>query len=584
MTEERQKRESSWRVLKKFFKYLKNYTWYALFLLMGIFLTSAVTIASPYLLKVIVDEALPGQNFSQLLNILIIWVSIIGLTSVASYYVEYLREWLRVNIAVDIRETIFAHLLSLPVSYFKENDFGDILHKINDEVDEIENVLTGEVFRFIESAFLLLGIVVGLNYLSTSLLLIALTITPLFALNFIIFKPRYEKQSEDIQNKEAGLFHFFTDRLDKIGLIKVFHAKHFEQHALRTKTRQLIEARLGRARTSSVFTVVSAFLVYFGPVTILFAGGRQVIAGTMTIGTLIASFQYLSQIFYPIADLTESQMDFTRAMVSMRRINTLLEEPQERTGGQSVQLIGNHSQRIEFRHVDYYKNDNHILKDLSLQLNLGKKYALIGHSGSGKTTLLELLFQFYTPDSGSIQFNGLDIKDYDLEEWRRQFVLVSQGRQLLDETIDNNIRYGAVGKNGHRDTQEEAKHISQLTPVLGNELLQNLGHSAKRLSGGEAQRIAIARAILKKTQVILLDESTSAIDAQAEKQIINYLTDIWHDKTVLLVSHRLSTIMFMDEIICMDNGLVVERGSYKEIVAKQGIGWELLKHQLTEST
>lgn len=570
-------------MLRKFFKYLKNYIWYAILLLLGLFLSSAITIVSPYMLKIIVDETLPGQNLSELISLLAIWTGVIALSSTAGYYVEYLREWLRVNISLDIRETIFAHLLSLPMDFFKENDFGDILFKINNEVDEIENVLTGEFFRFLESCFLLLGLIGGLTYLSGKLLLISILVIPLFALNYILFKPRYERQSEDIQQKESGLFHFFTDRLNKIGLIKVFHSRHFEQKVLKDKAKVLIKARMSRAKTSSIFALGSSFLVYFGPVVILFVGGRDVIAGTMTIGTLIASFQYLTQIFYPIADLTESQMDLTRAMVSMRRINVLLDEPAERQGGAAIALNEKGRKYIEFKGVDYVKNDNHILKDLSLELELGKKYALIGHSGSGKSTLLELLFQYYEPNSGSIEINGCDIKKYNLEEWRKQFVLISQGQQLLDESIEHNIKYGAVGLNGSRNVQSEDHQISQLTPVLGHELLQSLDQSIKRLSGGEAQRIAIARAILKKTSIILMDESTSAIDARAEKEIISYLSKIWTDKTIVLVSHRLSTIKFMDEIIFMDKGRVIERGSYDEIVNRRGKGYELLKHQLTES-
>jgi len=572
---------ADWRVLRRFFKYLKPYTKQLTVFVLVIAIGSLAPIFIPYFLKVIVDEVLPAKDFEMLIHILLLWSGVILVQAGTAFAVDYLREFLSSKIAMDIRTDIFSHLLELPVTYFKDNNFGEILHKLDGEVNEIEGVFTSELFRLLQSAILLSGILVMITLLSAKLLLLIVISVPLFILTFSYFKPRYERQTENIHKTVSDVLHFFTDRLKKVSLIKVFHGYTAERLTLKQKINAQIDSRLARARTSSTFTFLSTFLVASASMLILFIGGREVLAGAMTIGTLIAAYQYLVRFFFPLADLVESQMDFVRVNVSMRRILEILDTPVENQNTQVPSWNGPGT--VAFQNVTFCYKQNTILNNISLELETGKKYALVGHSGAGKTTMLELIFRFNNPDTGCITYNGSDIATFDLEAWRQSVAFVTQEKHLLDESIRYNILYGTNSPNHVSNQSPNGLTFDTAHLILSTSLMEDLDKNSQKVSGGEAQRIALARAVMKNADIILLDEATSAIDSISEKQVLSYLGDVWKNKTVITVSHRMSTLKFMDEVVCLDKGAIVERGTYEQLALNNGLGWRLIGDQLMET-
>lgn len=555
----------TWTAVKILFRYFRPYTKQGAAFLLVMGLSSLSPVLTPIFLKIIVDDVLISHNMQLGWLILGLWLATILIQCVSSYYMEYLREWLSTRVGNDIREDVFNHLIRLPLDYYKENKFGDILHRVNNEVDMIKGVFTNEVFRIFQSGILLLGITVMVIWLSAKLFLIVLFMSPLFVFLFLHFKPKNEAQSEGVVNAQSELLNYLTDRLKKISLIKIFHSYEIERKIKRDKGMALLNKRVARARTSATFSGISTFLLLMGPVLIILFGGQRVMAGEMTIGGLLASFQYLTRVFYPLTSIIDSQMDLGSAVVSMRRILELLDTPTEELAHDAQKHAHAPAGVIAFENVSFSHRDKSILQDLSLQLFQGKKYALIGPSGVGKSTLLQLLFRFNNPDSGSIKINGTDIRKYDLEAWRKKIVFVTQDGLLFDGSISDNIFYSVTNNNGDAGGLPDKDRLTSILPILNAELKENINKNSQKVSGGEAQRIALARATMKEADIILLDEATSALDAAAEKEVLDYLFEIWKGKTIILVSHRLSTITFMDKVIYMDEGKVTERGPLEPV-------------------
>ncbi|GGA93534.1 ABC transporter ATP-binding protein [Puia dinghuensis] len=573
-------KRSNWKTARRFLKYLRPYIKQEALFLLVIILGTIAPVLTPFFLKLIVDKIVPAHDLKMLTIILSLWSVVIVVQSLAASGTEYLREWLSAHIGYDMRRDIFLHVIKLPINYFKEKKFGDILHRVNNEVDDIKGIFTGEFVRLLQSSLLLAGITTMILIISLRLFLIVLCLSPCFIFLYLYFNPRNEVQSEDALRAESDLLHYLTDRLKKIALIKIFNGHVAERSAIETKGGILTKKRLIRARTSSTFTGISNFLLLLGPIMILWLGGKSVMSGAMTIGSVIASFQYLNRIFFPLVNLIESQMDLTKAVVSMRRVIEVLDTPAE---GRSSHYLENGKRLdgpIEFKNVRFAYGNKLIFEDLNLRLEPGRKYALIGPSGAGKSTLLDLVFRFSSPQSGHIRAGGTDIEEIDLECWRKQIVLVTQERQLLDESIEQNIMYGGISRRDEPNGPSDVISWDLALPILSNDLKENLGKNSQRVSGGEAQRIALARAVFKNADIILLDEATSAIDLISEARILSHLLKIWKDKTVVLVSHSLTTVKFMDELICLDKGKIIETGTYQRSMEVKGQVWKLMGDQV----
>jgi ABC-type multidrug transport system fused ATPase/permease subunit len=298
----------------------------------------------------------------------------------------------------------------------------------------------------------------------------------------------------------------------------------------------------------------------------------------MTVGSLVAFIQYMNRIFDPFRDLMGLYFDAIRASVSMQRIFDLIEiVPEDTEGEKNIPM----RKDIIFQQVQFRYAQLPILQKFSFTFHYGKKYALVGGSGCGKSTLINLLCRFYEPQKGNISIGNMEIAKINIHVLRRSIALVTQDNQLFHESIVENIRYGKLD-----GTKEEieisaiqaniADHIHQL-PDEFNTLIGDRGAS---LSGGQQQRIAIARAILKDADVIILDEATSALDSDSEKNILEHLCRLYSEKTMIIISHRLSAIRNMDEIVCMDAGGIVESGSHEDLIIKKGFYWRLFKEQI----
>ena len=562
----------------RFASYLKPYWGKELILLLLMVLASAGTLVSPYVLKIIIDTVFPARDYSLLMQVLLILLGINILRLGISYLSDYLFAWLGNHITRNIRMDVFRHLLRLPISFYNKNKSGDLVHRVNSEVNSIQSVLTGTIVRLINSSCTIIGLTVMLSILNWRLFLLSMAVMPFIFVNTRWFQPKIQKNIKQGREKDSDILSFLIERFSNIKLIKSYVRQDYEQNKLLKKTEELIGLNLKNIRLTNTTRNITMLFTMMVPILIFGVGGKQVMAGTMTVGALVAFIQYMNRIFDPFRDLMGLYFDTIRASVSMQRIFDIIEvKPEETEGEKDIPM----QKDIVFRQVHFNYDQLPVLQEFNFTFHYGKKYALVGGSGCGKSTLTSLLCRFYEPQKGNISIGNMDVNKMNIHTLRRKIALVTQDNQLFHESIAENIGYGKLNS-----TKEEiemaaiqaniAEHIRQLPDKFDT----LIGDRGARLSGGQQQRIAIARAILKDADVIILDEATSALDSDSEKNILEHLCRLYSEKTMIIISHRLSAIHNMDEIICMDQGRIVENGTHEELIGRKGFYWRLFKEQI----
>jgi ABC-type multidrug transport system fused ATPase/permease subunit len=570
-----------YKIILRFLSYLKPY-WAKETVLFFLMISGSVAgLASPYILKLILDNALPARDFDYLVNILWVLFAINIARIVITFVSDYLYELVSNYMIRDMRMDLFRHLIRLPVSFFDKNKAGDILHRINNEINTIQSIVTGSVLRFINSLLTIIGITVALVWLNYKLFLIALIALPFILINTVYFQPKIQRIIKLSREKDSDILCFFVERFESIKLIKTYLTYDFEQNKLFLLIKSLINLNVRNTVLSSATRNISTFLISFSPLLILYWGGRQIMASAMTIGSLVAFLQYLNRLYNPMRDLMSLYFDFVRASVSMKRVFEFLKTPVEDTGRPAA----NHfriRKKIVFDHVSYsFDGQNKVLDNLNLEFELGKRYALVGASGCGKSTLINLLCRFYETEEGTIRVDGQNIQQISLDTLRSRIGLIGQESMLFHDSIRGNIGYGSANPSDAKiKAAAMISGIYEHVVSLQDGFDTMVGDRGAKLSGGQKQRVALARAILKDADVIILDEATSGLDSDSEKMVFDKMVEIYRDKAMIFISHRISTVKNVDEIICMHDGKIVEKGGFEELIAKKGFYWKLFQTQI----
>ncbi len=563
-----------------FIGFLKKYTIQECVLVFLMFLTSLGTLVSPYVLKIIIDDVFPAGDYALLVKVLSIYLGISIVRIVIMHISTYMFESVSNNIMKDIRMNVFSHLIRLPLSFFNDNKTGDIIHRVNSEVNSIQNILTGSVVRLINSLCTVIGLTVMLSLLNWKLFIISLVLLPFIYLNTRFFQPKIHKNIKKSRQKDSDILSHFVERFTNIRMIKSFMKYRYEEKNLEKNILEQIDLNMKSVLLSSLTRNISLLITALVPFIILLIGGKDVMLGVMTIGSLVAFIQYTNRLFDPLRDLMGLYFDMVRASVSMDRIYDIMKlEPENSVLSLNPEIESN-SHSIEFRNVSFSYGAEPVLKEIDLIFEQGKKYALVGASGSGKSTIINLLCRFYEPDRGDIFIGSRDIRSISLETLRKNINLISQDNHLFHDTIRNNIDYGGTASS---EKIEEAVRISGFMNHMAGmprKMEEVIGDHGVTLSGGQKQRIAIARAVLKTTDIIVLDEATSAMDSETEKELITNLWGLYRGKTIIVVSHRLSTIRHVDEVVCIDRGSVVEKGRHEDLLRNRGPYWKLFHEQI----
>lgn len=486
---------------------------------------------------------------------------------------QYLAQWTSNKILYDIRKKLYNHLQALSARFYANNQVGQVISRVINDVEQTKDfILTGLMNIWLDCITIIIALSI-MFFLDVKLTLAALFIFPFYILTVYVFFGRLRKLTRERSQALAEVQGFLHERVQGISVVKSFaiednEAKNFDKKNTNFLTRALKHTRWNAYSFAAINTVTD-----IGPIIVIGVGAYLAISGSITVGTLAAFVGYLELLFGPLRRLVASFTTLTQSFASMDRVFQLIDEDYDIKNGVGAQPIEIKQGRIDIDHVSFQYNDNEapILKDINLSIEKGETVAFVGMSGGGKSTLINLIPRFYDVTSGQILIDGHNIKDFLTGNLRNQIGLVQQDNILFSDTVKENILLG-------RPTATDEEVVEAAKMANAHDFIMNLpqgydtevGERGVKLSGGQKQRLSIARIFLNNPPILILDEATSALDLESESIIQEALDVLSKDRTTLIVAHRLSTITHADKIVVIENGHIVETGTHRELIAKQG--------------
>ena len=543
-------------------------------------LITILGIVSSIFNRALMDEVLP-YGLQSLLVTLILVFSVVGLTSTL---ISTVRQWILIylSIKVDIPLMLgyFGHVFKLPMKFFATRKTGEITTRYSD-AGTIKSVLTSIALSVVMDVVMAIGTGIILFRMNSTLFGISLFSTMLSLLLVIIFKQPYKRINEETMQQSAILNSQMIESLRGIETIKCNASEDRELENLEREYIKSLKISLKSSRISTGQSLVSSLISTILGMVTTYVGIMQVLNGQMTLGGYMA-FSTLSSYFTsPISDLIGMQMSIQEASISMKRLTEIMDYESEQKEDQEYTEMEQIDGDIEFKDVTFrYGNRSPALNHVSFTIPKGKKVALVGSSGSGKSTITKLLLKYYEPESGEIDVNGVNLEEYSNQSVRRAISYVPQNIELFSKSIYDNIRISrpeaTLDEVKAAAKKADAYEFIRKLPLQFHTFLEEAGNG---LSGGEKQRIALARAFLKDSNLYILDESTSNLDFGTENIIFDMIYNQLADRSMLIVAHRLSTVRDCDLILVMDHGEIVERGTHDELLAKQGRYYDLWNMQ-----
>jgi ATP-binding cassette subfamily B protein len=525
---------------------------------------------SPQVTKRIIDNVIiEGQT--GLLPKLLLLIFIIGLgRCIFQYIKEILFDLYSTKIAVGMRRDLFQHIQSLSLSFFDKNNTGELMSRVKDDIDQIWKAV-GFVSMLIIEVVIHTSIVLYCMYkLNPKLAVIPTLILPVMACLAVFMERKLGKIYEKISAENAALNTVAQENLSGVRTVKAFAREKFEIQKFLSHNKRYYELNMKQSKVFIKYYPYFQFVTKLLPMLVIVIGGYQVIQGEITLGTLGAFTEYSMNIVWPMEMLGWLSNDFASAIASNHRIKKIYMEKPIITEVENPVVLEEVKGSVTFKQVSFSLEDKNILSDISFDLDAGKTIGIMGATGTGKTSIINLLQRFYDVTEGEIELDGVNIKNLTLQQLRKSISLVMQDIFLFSDTISENV------KMGKRYQVRDEEVIKAATDSQASEFIERMdqqyetivGERGVGLSGGQKQRISIARALAKKTPILVLDDSTSALDMETEHQIQLALSQI--DATKIVIAHRISAVKNADEIIILEEGRIVERGTHEALLQRKG--------------
>ena len=571
--------QSSTKVLLKRLvkKYVKKHYFKLFLALVCMVIVSASTAIHAWIMQPVLDEIFLEKN-AQMLVILPIAILIISMSKgAASYFQSILMNFIGFRIVADVQSEMFRTIMKCDLSFFHETNSGTLISRFISDVGSltrgVHNVLTNIVKDFL-TIFFLISV---MFYHDWKLALMAFVVFPISIFPIIRIGKRIRKISTQTQVGFGDLTSKLNQVFSAIKTIKSFNTQKYEEKNINFSIEKIFKLTYKSNKVSSVARPLMETLGGIAIASVIWIGGNQVITGETTPGTFFSFMTALIMAYQPVKSIASLNATLQTAMASAQRIFSIIDMCPEITDEKIIpnkNILNETKKSIIFKNVSFrYKNSkNKILNNCSLIIPHGKKIALVGHSGAGKTTLLNLIPRFYQPQKGNIFLNDVDINNIKISSLRNLISLVSQDIILFDGSIKYNILYGSqsVSENKLKEICKNSG-CDEFIKKFPNGINTEIGENGVKLSGGQRQRIAIARAFLKNSPFLLLDEATSSLDSVSEEKIQKALKKLLVGKTSLVIAHRLSTINDADEIVVLEKGKILDRGSHEKLISRSGI-------------
>jgi ATP-binding cassette subfamily B protein len=578
-------------MVMKLLPYLKGHQWSIAWAMFQVLLIVGFELLKPWPLQIVIDNVLGGKSLSfagstSSPGSLLLFASI-GIVAVhfgagaLTLLHNYTAIRIGQNMVNDLRGSLYAHLQRLSLAFHSRQRVGDLLYRITADSFAVQTMIMNGALPILSALVLLVGMLLVLFPLDPVLTMLALTVVPVLFALISLFNRRIVEVAGDVRTTESRVYSLVQWAMSSIKLVQAFTKEEEEHRRFMGASRESLQATLRLYSWQTLYSGTVNLVIAAGTALVVFAGARAVISGTLSVGQLIVFISYLAQLYAPINQITQSWGLIAGARVGARRIFEILDtEPDLQDGRQDFPPGGARGEVAWFGVSFRYRADTLILTGVDLNVPAGAKIAVVGPTGAGKSTLLGLLPRFYDPSAGSVAIDGLDVREYTLKSLRKQIAMVLQPPLIFPLSVRDNIAYGRPGADDA--AIEQAAQLARIDDLIdslpaGYDTL--LGESGVSLSEGEKQRITIARALLRDAPILILDEPTSALDVMTEALVMAGIERLMVGRTTFIIAHRLSTVRRCDRIVVLRAGTIVEQGTLRELLRRDGFFAEYYRTQ-----
>ncbi len=552
-----------------------------LFLAMACMLVIAVaSSATAFLVKPVLDDIFFNKDITMLKIIPLVVILIYFLRGLGMYGQDYLMNYVGENIIKDLRNDLYNRIQDLPIAFFHKEQTGVLMSRITNDVNIIKTMVSTAVTGSLKDSFTIVGLTFVIFYRDWKMALFAFIILPVAFFPIVEFGRRVRRISTGWQEAMADLNSFLHETIAGNKIVKAFGMESYEKKRFFNKTLGLFKLEMKAVIARSLSSPIMEFLGGLGIAFIIWYGGYKVITGSSTAGTFFSFMAAVLMLYDPVKKLSGLNNAVQQGLAAADRVFDIIEMESDIKERKDPITIQRGPHRVTFENVFFKYDDVMVLKDINLDVKAGEVLALVGMSGGGKTSLVNLIPRFYDATRGAIRIDGVDIRDVSLSSLRDQMAIVTQEPILFNDSVRNNIAYGKQDATDKEIIKAaEAAYAYDFIQNFPNKFDTNIGELGGRLSGGEKQRICIARALLKDAPILILDEATSSLDAEAEMLVQKALENLMKGRTTFVIAHRLSTIDYADRIVVIVNGRVEEEGKQEELISMQGEFYKLYQMQ-----
>lgn len=564
--------------IKRYLQFVKPYNWQIVFTVLIGVVKFAIPLFLPLLIKIVIDDIIgsPTLSDSDKTQQLFYWLggTIIVFFLIrppVEYYRQYYAQLVSNKILFDIRKSLYAHLQKLGLRFYSNTRAGEVISRVINDVEQTKNfVMIGLMNVWLDLATIIIAIAIMLT-LDVELTLVTLLAFPFYAFSVKHFFGKLRQLTRKRSQALADVQSYLHERVAGVSIIKSFAIEDKEQEHFDEVNNKFLDRAIEHTRwNAKAFAVVNT-ITDVAPLLVIGYAGYQVINGSLTVGTMVAFIAFIERLYSPLRRLVNSSTSLTQSFASMDRVLDLMNEKYDVIDKEDAKVLPAIAGEIEFDCVSFAYEEDEVLTNISLNIRPGETAALVGMSGGGKSTIISLIPRFYDVTSGAIRIDGHDIRDVKVKSLRDQIGMVLQDSILFSDSVKSNI---LIGKPDATDEEviaaAKAANAHDFIETLSEGYDTRVGERGVKLSGGQKQRISIARVFLKNPALLILDEATSALDLESEALIQDSLERLAHDRTTLIVAHRLSTITHADCIYVIDHGDLKESGTHSELMKLNG--------------
>ncbi len=569
-------------LFKRVLIHLKPYSGLVSLAVLLLLAVSILNLTGPYLTKIVIDDHIKEGNINGLDVIAAIYFAVLIFSFIFQFFQTYLMQYIGQKVMFDLRSQVFSHLHKMSFSYFDKNPIGKMITRVVNDVEVLNEMLTSGLILIFSDLFTLFGIFFVMLYLDWKLTLVVCIVFPLLATATRIYRVRARDALRKNRAHVSELNSYTEENLSGMDTVQCFNSEKHNFRKFFSINNERLKEDLRTVRYNAFYMPSIDFFNSLAIGMVIWYGGGQFVQDEIQLGVLVAFIQYLQKFFEPVRDLAEKFNIIQTAMASSERIFELLDTPEQIPSTVPPKNGFKIKGKVEFKNVWFSYNENQfILKDISFSLEKGESLAIVGATGSGKSTIINALCRFYEINKGDILFDGQSIKDINKFDLRKQIALVQQDVFLFSGKIIDNIRLGNV-----QMSQEEIQSIS--TAVNSHNFINNfplkyeqeLIEGGGSISSGQRQLLSFARALAVKPEILVLDEATSSVDMDTERQIKNGIKEMTRGRTSIIIAHRLSTLMHVDKVLVLKNGKIIEFGKRNELLQQRGIFYKLCQAQI----